>query len=887
VTANQDISIQNADILVVDENIAGLQMLTEILSKAGYKPRPFEDPELALEAAIAQPPNLILLNVRMTKMSGFELCRRLKDDSHTSEIPIIFVGNLEDTGVRIRGFELGGVDFISIPIQETEVLARVKNHLQLRFTQLHLEVLVTERTAEIVESEARYRSLVDNSMVGVFISAADGRILFVNDALARMYDFDSPEQMMAQGAIGRWREPKDRDRFLNELQQHGKVTNFEAESISHTGRRIYVIISGERIGDKIYGMGVDITERKEAEEELLMYRDQLETMVEERTAQLQEEVAERKKIGAALQTQINLFESLLEATPDTIEIFDPDTLAYIKWNEACTEVTGYSHDEFATKHPSSSFFDEDDLKRVDAAINQALRVGEAIVAADVIKKGGGRIPLEFNISLARDAEGDPLYLIAIGRDITDRKNAEDALLESESKFKSLFQGTPIPTYAWQRSDEEFVLNDHNAAAEAFTGGIVGDFLEITVSEMYPDRPDILEDISRCFADKASFQREMTYLLKVAGEEKTLVVNYAFVPPDLVLVQTEDITERKQAEVELQVSEEKYRDLVEKVSDVIYKVDLQGVINYVNPAVEALIGLPPEEIVGRSFSEFIHPDDWDQLQNNIQALSSGVVPGSSEYRLLTASGETRWIRVTSQPIREGGREVTGLQGVLTDFTEAKEREDELEEMATVAERDRLARRLHDAVTQTLFSASVIAESTPRFMEDKPDLAERNLNQLSVMLRGALAEMRSMLIELRPTAVEGKSLDELINMLVEASQIRLNCPIDLVINGEGTLPEDVTIVFYRVAQEAINNIIKYAEADEVSINITLNEDSVNMIVKDNGIGFEQSEIPPGHFGLSIMKERIDQIGGNLIIDSKIGLGTQVKTRWSEEGMGANHE
>ena len=196
----------------------------------------------------------------------------------------------------------------------------------------------------------------------------------------------------------------------------------------------------------------------------------------------------------------------------------------------------------------------------------------------------------------------------------------------------------------------------------------------------------------------------------------------------------DITERMQAEQALLESEQKYRDLVENVSDVIYRVDMQGKITYLNPAVEALIGLPPEELVGKSFALFIHPEDLGRTQKNMQSIISGQTHGHAEYRLMRASGEMRWIRVTSQPIREGNR-ITGVQGVLNDITERKQMEQQRQEAIAVAERERLARRLHDDVTQTLFSASVIAESTPRIMAQNPGLAARNLEQLSTMLRGA--------------------------------------------------------------------------------------------------------------------------------------------------------
>jgi PAS domain S-box-containing protein len=338
-------------------------------------------------------------------------------------------------------------------------------------------------------------------------------------------------------------------------------------------------------------------------------------------------------------------------------------------------------------------------------------------------------------------------------------------------------------------------------------------------------------------------------------------------------------------IALRESEEKYRDLVEEISDVIYRIDAGGVITYLNPAIESIIELTPEQLVGKPMAHYIHPEDLGQLQKNFQNLLSGETAGPAEYRVQTNSGETRWIRVTSQPIDDGDG-IIGLQGVLTDITERKKVELQLEQAAATAERDRLARRLHDAVTQTLFSASIIAESTPRIMENDPDLAKRNLEQLSTMLRGSLAEMRTMLIELRPEALIGKQIGELIQTLSEASQTRINCPVHIVIDDERDPPEDVTIVFYRIAQEAFSNIIKYAEASEVSINLACDKDAVVMILKDNGRGFEPDQVPPGHIGLNIMAERIEQIGGELTIDSKPGQGTQITAKWSELSEDKNH-
>ena len=137
------------DILIVDDEIHNLKLLAEFLGQAGYQVRTGERPQLAIDSAMARPPSLILLDVRMPGMDGFEVCKRLKQDERTRDIPIIFISALQEVQDRVQGFEAGGVDFITKPFQEEEVLARVRTHMELRNMQLHLEDLVEKRTAEI------------------------------------------------------------------------------------------------------------------------------------------------------------------------------------------------------------------------------------------------------------------------------------------------------------------------------------------------------------------------------------------------------------------------------------------------------------------------------------------------------------------------------------------------------------------------------------------------------------------------------------------------------------------------------------------------------------------------------------------------------------------
>lgn len=213
--------------------------------------------------------------------------------------------------------------------------------------------------------------------------------------------------------------------------------------------------------------------------------------------------------------------------------------------------------------------------------------------------------------------------------------------------------------------------------------------------------------------------------------------------------------------------------------------------------------------------------------------------------------------------------------------------ESEQHAIAAERNRLARDLHDAVTQTLFSASLIAEVLPRIWERNPEEGRRRLEELRQLSRGALAEMRTLLLELRPTALTEGSLTDLLRQLADAVNSRSRLPVKLNVEGESSLAPDVQVALYRIAQEALNNIIKHSGADQATIVLRhlpgrVNdkgnpEKRVELSIQDNGHGFDPARVPPNHFGLGIMIERAQSINAYLRIDSRPRRGTKITVIW----------
>ncbi len=210
---------------------------------------------------------------------------------------------------------------------------------------------------------------------------------------------------------------------------------------------------------------------------------------------------------------------------------------------------------------------------------------------------------------------------------------------------------------------------------------------------------------------------------------------------------------------------------------------------------------------------------------------------------------------------------------------------VKDVAIAAERNRLARELHDAVTQTLFSTSLIAEVLPKIWQKNPAEAAKRLNELRQLARGALAEMRTLLMELRPSALREADPVELFKHLTDAFTGRTGIPVNFEIDPkeDSDIPIEVKNVFYRIAQEGLNNIFKHAQAAQVWFKFYSDAEKVVLTITDDGVGFDTSGTRPGHLGLGIMLERAETIDADLKIVSQPDEGTTLHLVWSPNHNG----
>lgn len=203
----------------------------------------------------------------------------------------------------------------------------------------------------------------------------------------------------------------------------------------------------------------------------------------------------------------------------------------------------------------------------------------------------------------------------------------------------------------------------------------------------------------------------------------------------------------------------------------------------------------------------------------------------------------------------------------------------QELAVLEERQSLARNLHDAINQSLFSAGLIAEVLPRLWDRDQAEARNALEDLRRLTRGAQAEMRALLAELRPSTLTDADLGDLLRLLGNAHSGRTNTEVVVNVLENVILPAPVQVTFYRICQEALFNVAKHSKAKQVEITLKQEGDTINLCIVDDGLGFNPDQTISGHYGINMMRERAEAVGAKLSIISKPGAGTKLMIQWKK--------
>jgi len=247
---------------------------------------------------------------------------------------------------------------------------------------------------------------------------------------------------------------------------------------------------------------------------------------------------------------------------------------------------------------------------------------------------------------------------------------ENILIVSEDNIKTFFNNIPIPSYVWQKVNNDFILIDYNTAAEKATNGKIKNYLGVNAAVFHETKPELLIELDRCMKEKRGYIKELKYKMKTTGEVLYLSVKYYFVPPDLVIVHTEDISKRIKIEKNLKKSEEKFRHLFQNSPYAIILVNFKGEILELNDSTCQLFGFQKEELVGKKYLELpVYPPKYlSILQSRFKKIQEGELLEPIELQVKKKDETNAWILSRMSILKLGKKKV--LQTIVMDITEQK-------------------------------------------------------------------------------------------------------------------------------------------------------------------------------------------------------------------------
>ena len=490
-----------------------------------------------------------------------------------------------------------------------------------------------------------------------------------------------------------------------------------------------------------------------------------------------------------------------------------------------------------------------------------------------------------------DEQGQPVRMLGTAQDLTERVKLEEALHRTINLLESLFEAAPDGVLLVDHEGSIVRLNQQVEAIFGYDRGeLLGKQLEILLPERFRDQHE---------KHRASYYqdprlRPMGVELDLFGKRKDgsefpvdIVLSPLKTEQDpLVIAMIRDVTSREQAAEMLRQSEARFRTIFENAQLGMAVVDLDKRILATNPLLETMLGYQAEELHGIDLLSLTHPEDVRIARDLLESLLSGERDHYKlEKRFMRSDGEFMWGSFTVSLVRDAEGNPRFAIKMIEDITARKQIEAELAEVqhrlleSRELERVQLAQELHDVPIQDLYGILYQLNDFDHLMVEQESLEE--WAHVRGTVQGVINTLREICGELRSPTLAPFGLEGAIREHAEQFQNKhphIIVNLDLKHDGKG-LPEQMRLNLFRIYQQAMTNVVRHAEATEVSVTFTWDENKVVLQIQDNGLGFE---VPPrwiglvrkGHLGLVGAAERAELIGGRFQVLSKPGEGTLIK-------------
>jgi PAS domain S-box-containing protein len=642
---------QSLRVLIVEDSEDDTLLVLRALKKGGYNPL-YERVETsaAMKKALKEKQwDIILCDYKMPKFSGKQAIALLKETN--IDIPLIIVSGTVGEETAIECMRSGAHDYVM-----KDSLSRLCPAIARELEETKVRKKQQQADEALKKSEENFRLSLDDSPLGVRIVSTEGETIYANQVVLDIYGYDSIDEIN--------RTPI-KERYTPQSYAGYKIRKEKRER-------------GE-LGPPEYEISIV---RKNGEvRHLQAFRKEILWNGVKKAQIIYQDITERKRVEDNLRQSEEKYRSILENIEDGY--YEVDLAGnFTFFNASMCRILGYSPEEMMGMN-NRQFTDKENAKKLFKTFNEVYRTGESTKGFDwqIIRKDGTKKHIEVSVSLQRNSSDKPIGFRGIARDITERKQAEEALQESEKYFKEITEN----------SSDIIIITDKNGnikycsrSIERFTGYKPDELIgRVALTLIHPDdKKRAVGDFGKAILAKDSAIPNAFRILHKDGSEryfeglgKNLLDN-----PDVAgfIMNIHDITERKQADESLQKSEDRYRTLVENASDIVFRTDDTGHFTFVNPAVLRVTGYGKEEIIGKHYRKLIHPDMLDEVMKLfVSQLENLVQNAYYEFRTLTKDGQEIWIGQNTQLIVEDGH-VVGFQAVARDITERKQAEEALRE-----------------------------------------------------------------------------------------------------------------------------------------------------------------------------------------------------------------
>ena len=713
-----------------------------------------------------------------------------------------------------------------------------------------LNSVLSERTEALKNSETQVQTMFENTPMGIALIDHEGGFLAFNQSLKRMLGYSEAETQKLN-VTSLYHDPGQGTEILEMIQTSGTVRNFGLEVVSKDGTSFYANLNASKLSqseqDIYLAMIEDVSERIWAQEAL-------------------QESRERFRVAF---DSANIGQCLVDLQGNLLRV-----------NGAMCSIFGYSKEELESMtvndiaHP-----DDQDLspRFIERATSGEITRSE--FEKRYFHKEGHIVWGRVTSALVREADGTPKHFISHVQDITERLLLEHALQERVKELNCLygisqlmikpgisldeiFQGTVelIPP-AWQYpeiTNARILLEDQEFKSEGFEettwqlrcdinlqGKPVG-WVEVYYKE---ERPEI---------DEGPFLKDERNLLNSICERLGRIV------------------QRMRAEEALQKSTSELTNIIETAMDAILTVNEDQLLVMINPAAERLFGFECKDVVGKPLNELMPARFRKKHTDHIRTFGQTNTTNRNMGNMGTlwgrrANGEEFPIEVSISQVNVSGEKL--YTAIIRDITERKLLEAQIQESATLEERNRIARELHDSVTQSLYSINLQSDATIMALSSgRVEDAEKRLQTLKDIAQESMTEMRLLIYELHPSILEEAGLVAALRQRLETVESRSGIEVDLQVEGEQRMPIAVEKELYQISLEGLNNVLKHAKAKQVLVRLSFEHDRCRLTIQDDGVGFDLERTDRyGGYGLANIKDRLEQIGGELTIITEPGKGT----------------